>query len=71
MEKRGDGVIQIEGIAEQNGLTEIFEHDPFNFHFYQHIQQMTGQRREGKPRGRPRKSSEGEGITGEQGELEL
>ncbi|MBI5889245.1 MAG: hypothetical protein HZB47_01030 [Nitrosomonadales bacterium] len=42
-----------------------------NERFYQHIQQMTGQRREGKLRGRPRKASEGEGITGEQGVLEL
>ena len=42
-----------------------------NERFYQHIQQTTGQWREGKPRGRPRKASEGEGITGEQGELEL
>jgi len=23
--------IQIEGITKQNGLKEIFEHDPFNF----------------------------------------
>lgn len=27
---RIEGKIQIEGIAEQNSLKEIFEHDPFN-----------------------------------------
>jgi hypothetical protein len=29
-----------------------------NERFYRHIEQMTGQRREGKPRVRPRKASE-------------
>lgn len=42
-----------------------------NERFYRHIEQMIGQRRESKPCGRPRKAAEGDGITGEQGELGL
>lgn len=42
-----------------------------NERFYQHIEQMTGQRRESKPRGRPRAAPEGEGSMAGQGELEL
>ena len=38
--------------------------------FHRHIEQATGERREPKPRGRPRKSGgTGEGIQGEQGDL--
>jgi len=42
-----------------------------NERFYQHIEQMTGQRRESRPRGRPRAASEGGNNMGGQGELEL
>jgi putative transposase len=43
-----------------------------NERFYQHIEQMTGQRRESKPRGRPRAISEGDNnMASGQGELEL
>lgn len=63
---------QLDGDAIDDIRLALNQSQPLgNERFYQHIQQMTGQRREGKPRGRPRKSSEGEGITGEQGELEL
>jgi hypothetical protein len=47
-------------------LTLLVENQPLNNEcFYQHIQQMTDQRRENNPRGRPRKTPEGSGITGE------
>jgi REP-associated tyrosine transposase len=63
---------QLDGDAIDDIRLALNQNQPLgNERFYQHIQQMTGQRREGKPRGRPRKTSEGEGITGEQGELEL
>ena len=42
-----------------------------NERFYQHIEQMTGQRRESKPRGRPRVAPEGDNNVAGQGELEL
>jgi len=42
-----------------------------NERFYQHIEQMTGQRRESKPRGRPRAENESGGDMAGQGELEL
>ncbi|NOT20257.1 MAG: transposase [Sideroxydans sp.] len=42
-----------------------------NERFYQHIEQMTGQRRESKPRGRPRVITESDGDIQGQGELEL
>lgn len=42
-----------------------------NERFYQHIEQMTGQRREGKPRGRPREIADDENIVVNQGELAL
>jgi putative transposase len=43
-----------------------------NERFYQHIEQMTGQRREGKPRGRPRVTKEeGDAVMDGQGELGL
>ena len=42
-----------------------------NERFYRHIEQMTGQRRESKPRGRPRVEKESSGDTPGQGELEL
>lgn len=63
---------QLDGDAIDDIRLALNQSQPLgNERFYQHIQQMTGQRREVKPRGRPRKASEGEGITGEQGELEL
>ena len=63
---------QLDGDAIDDIRLALNQSQPLgNERFYQHIQQMTGQRREGKPRGRPRKASEGEDITGEQGELEL
>jgi putative transposase len=42
-----------------------------NERFYQQIEQMTGQRRESKPRGRPRATPEGDNNMAGQGELEL
>jgi putative transposase len=42
-----------------------------NERFYQHIEHMTGQRREGKPRGRPRVAADEENIIVNQGELAL
>ncbi len=42
-----------------------------NEHFYQYIEQMTGQRRESKPRGRPRVEKVSSGNMEGQGELEL
>jgi putative transposase len=39
--------------------------------FYQYIEQMTGQRRESKPRGRPRVTTENANGMEGQGELEL
>ena len=42
-----------------------------NERFYQHIEQMTGQRRESKPRGRPRVEKDSGGDMAGQGELEL
>lgn len=42
-----------------------------NERFYQHIEQMTGQRRESKPRGRPRVAADEENIVVNQGELAL
>lgn len=43
-----------------------------NERFYQHIEQMTGQRREGKPRGRPRVANDdGDAAVDGQGELGL
>jgi putative transposase len=42
-----------------------------NERFYQHIEQMTGQRRESKPRGRPRVAAGEENIVVNQGELAL
>lgn len=42
-----------------------------NERFYQHIEQMTGQRRESKPRGRPHKASEDSNGMYGQGELEI
>ncbi|MEQ1533568.1 MAG: transposase [Sideroxydans sp.] len=42
-----------------------------NERFYQHIEQMTGQRRESKPRGRPRVITESDSDIQGQGELEL
>ena len=41
-----------------------------NERFYQHIEQMTGQRRESKPRGRPRAENESGGDMAGQGELQ-
>jgi REP-associated tyrosine transposase len=42
-----------------------------NERFYQHIEKMTGQRREGKARGRPRVRSDSDDDMLNQGELEL
>jgi putative transposase len=42
-----------------------------NERFYQHIEQMTGQRRESKPRGRPRVEKESDNAMTGQGELEI
>ena len=42
-----------------------------NERFYRHIEQMTGQRREGKPRGRPRTEPEANVNMDGQGELGL
>jgi putative transposase len=63
---------QLDGEAIDDIRLALNQSQPLgNERFYQHIEQMTGQRREGKPRGRPRKVSNEEGITGDQGELEL
>lgn len=42
-----------------------------NERFYRYVEQMTGQRRESKPRGRPRVAPEGDNNMAGQGELEL
>lgn len=63
---------QLDGNAIDDIRLALNQSQPLgNERFYQHIPQITGQRREGKPRGRPRKASTGDGITGKQGELEL
>lgn len=46
---------QLDGEAINDIRLALNQNQPLgNERFYQHIEQMTGQRREGKPRGRPR-----------------
>ena len=63
---------QLEGEAINDIRLALNQSQPLgNERFYQHIEQMTGQRREGKPRGRPRVASEEDNNRTSQGELEL
>lgn len=63
---------QLDGEAIDNIRLALNQSQPLgNERFYQHIEKMTGQRREGKPRGRPPMAADSDnGIKG-QGELEL
>lgn len=63
---------QLDGEAINDIRLALNQSQPLgNERFYQHIEQMTGQRREGKPRGRPRVATDNDnGMLG-QGELEL
>lgn len=63
---------QLDGEAISDIRLALTQSQPLgNERFYRHIEQLTGQRRESKPRGRPRvKKEDGSDITG-QGELGL
>ncbi|OIR01047.1 transposase IS200 like protein [mine drainage metagenome] len=63
---------QLDGEAVNDIRLALNQSQPLgNERFYQHIEQMTGRRRESKPRGRPRAAPEGAGSMAGQGELEL
>ncbi len=63
---------QLDGEAINDIRLALNQSQPLgNERFYQHIEQMTGQRRESKPRGRPRVISESDNGMEDQGELEL
>jgi putative transposase len=63
---------QLDGEAIADIRLALNQNQPLgNERFYQHIEHMTGQRRESKPRGRPHKAPEGGNGMDEQGELEL
>ncbi|HUW25172.1 MAG TPA: transposase [Gallionella sp.] len=63
---------QLDGEAINDIRLALNQSQPLgNERFYQHIEKMTGQRREGKPRGRPRINSDGDNDKTNQGELEL
>jgi len=63
---------QLDGEAINDIRLALLQSQPLgNERFYQHIEQMTGQRRESKPRGRPRAAPESDNGMEGQGELEL
>ena len=64
---------QLDGEAINDIRLALNQSQPLgNERFYQHIEQMTGQRREGKPRGRPRVAKDdGDAAVDGQGELGL
>lgn len=63
---------QLDGEAIADIRLALNQSQPLgNERFYRNIEQMTGQRREGKPRGRPRATPDGGNDMGGQGELGL
>lgn len=63
---------QLDGEAINDIRLALNQSQPLgNERFYQHIEQMTGQRREGKPRGRPRVTPDEDNDVANQGELGL